>query len=40
MQKQANQQMIGIGAHVPTTTQTRIRRWERPFGVSIRVFLK
>jgi predicted alpha/beta hydrolase len=27
--KQANQQMIGIGAHVPTTTQRGIRRWER-----------
>jgi hypothetical protein len=27
-------------AHVPTTTQTRIRRWEKPFGVWLRVFLK
>jgi hypothetical protein len=37
--KQANQQMIEIGAHVPTI-QRRIRMWERPLGVSIRVFLK
>jgi hypothetical protein len=37
--KQANEQMIGRGAYVPTT-QRRIRRLERPFGVLIRVFLK